>query len=182
VHTCCAPERLTRCWCQKTQHNHCMQRTHFLKTTHSSIRVLPCLHCRSEKKKTNSAVSMNLRTPMFRWTGYTSVRERVLFIGTQFSILYTSVYRQTSSVRNTSDGGGPRLERVPGRSEQGKPWPKPPTWAAFISMYGLRGLADDYVTTNWHLQSPKTKGLWAHTHTSRLLQNLWHNIMIPPVR
>jgi len=36
----------------KTQHNHCMQRTHFFKNfIHSSIRVLPCLHCRSEKGK-----------------------------------------------------------------------------------------------------------------------------------
>ena len=69
-----------------------MQRTHFFKTTHSSIRVLPCLHCRSEKGKLtkNSAVSMN-------WLHL----------------------RQTSSVRNTSDSGGPRFERVPGRSERG---------------------------------------------------------------
>ena len=36
----------------KTQHNHCMQRTRLLKNfIHSSIRVLPCLHCRSEKGK-----------------------------------------------------------------------------------------------------------------------------------
>ena len=35
----------------KTQHNHCMQHTHFFKTTHSSIRVLACLHSRSEKGK-----------------------------------------------------------------------------------------------------------------------------------
>ena len=47
---------------------------------------------------------------------------------------------QTSSVRNTSDGGGPRLERVPGRSEQGKPWRGPPTWAAFICLDCFLGL------------------------------------------
>ena len=35
----------------KTQHNHCLHRTHFFKTTHSSIQVLHCLHCRSEKGK-----------------------------------------------------------------------------------------------------------------------------------
>ena len=33
----------------QTQHNHCMQCTHFFKTSHSPIRVLPCLHFRSEK-------------------------------------------------------------------------------------------------------------------------------------
>jgi hypothetical protein len=38
----------------------CMQRTHFLKATHSSIRVLPCLHCRSEKGKPG------IKTPLFR--------------------------------------------------------------------------------------------------------------------
>ncbi len=31
--------------------NHCMQRTHSHMDTHSPIRVLPCLHCRSEKGK-----------------------------------------------------------------------------------------------------------------------------------
>jgi len=56
---------------------------------------------------------------------------------------------QTSSVRNTSEGRGRRLERVPGRSEQRKPWPGPPTWAAVISMDRSRGLADDYVTTKF---------------------------------
>jgi hypothetical protein len=54
---------------------------------------------------------------------------------------------QSNTVQIQSDGGGPRLERVPGRSEQGKPWTGPPTWAAIISMYRFRGLADDYVST-----------------------------------
>jgi hypothetical protein len=52
----------------KTQHNHCMQHTHFFKTSHPSIRVLPWLHCRSEKGKPW------LRTQLFRWTGYTSAK------------------------------------------------------------------------------------------------------------
>jgi hypothetical protein len=43
----------------------------------------------------------------------------------------------------------------PCRSEQGKPWPGPPTWAAIISMNRFRGLADDYVTTKVHLQSTR---------------------------
>jgi hypothetical protein len=33
-------------------------------------------------------------------------------------------------------------------SEQGKPWPGPPTWAAIISMDRSLGLADDYVAAN----------------------------------
>jgi len=70
--------------------------------------------------------------------------------------------RQTPSVRNTRDSGGPRLERVPGRSEQGKPWPGPPTWAAFISMDRPLGLADDYVTTKLPLQSPKKRRWEGH--------------------
>jgi hypothetical protein len=50
-----------------------------------------------------------------------------------------------------------RLERVPGRSEQGKPWPGPPTWAAILCLDCSLGLADDYVTTKLPLQSPKSK-------------------------
>ena len=62
----------------------------------------------------------------------------------------------TPSVRNTSDSGGPRLESVPGRSEQGKPWSGPPTWTAFTCLDCFLGLADDYVTTKLPLQSPKS--------------------------
>ena len=49
---------------------------------------------------------------------------------------------QTSSVRNTSDGEAPDCarKRVPGRSEQGKPWPGPQTWAAIISMLAFGAL------------------------------------------
>jgi hypothetical protein len=49
----------------------------------------------------------------------------------------------------------PRLERVQDRSEQGKPWPGPPTWAAIISLDCPLGLADDYVTAKLNLQSTK---------------------------
>ena len=52
----------------------------------------------------------------------------------------------------------PRLERAPDRSEQGKPWPGPPTWAAVISLDRPLGLADDYVTAKWNLQSTKILG------------------------
>ena len=79
---------------------------------------------------------------------------------------------QTSSVRNTSDGGDPRLERVPGRSEQGKPWPGSPTWAAVISMDRSRGLADDYVTTKLNLQSIKSQWerRWVGGHLQRSME------------
>jgi hypothetical protein len=85
---------------------------------------------------------------------------------------------QTSSVRNTSDGGADSKESRVGasRGNLGQdlrcfgcllqtqkehslecPRPGPPTWAAVISMYGFWGLADDYVTTKLHLQSTKYK-------------------------
>jgi len=55
------------------------------------------------------------------------------------------------------DDPGPPV--VPDRSEQRKPWPGPPTWAAFISLDRSLGLADDYVTAKWNLQSTKYQGV-----------------------
>jgi len=64
--------------------------------------------------------------------------------------------RQTSSVRNTSDGGGPRLERVPGRSEQGETLMRTSPVCGITCLDCSLGLADDYVTTKLPLQSPKS--------------------------
>ncbi len=40
-----------------------------------------------------------------------------------------------------------QLERVRDRSEQGKPWPGPPTWAAIISLDSSLDLVDDFSTS-----------------------------------
>jgi hypothetical protein len=58
------------------------------------------------------------------------------------------------TLRHDSIGGGPRLERVPGRSEQAR---TSDVGGNHLHVW-LSGPADDYITTKWSLQSPKSIG------------------------